>query len=332
MYYFSLKHYLAIALCFVLYLTSFVSFALQQTPPSPGGSISSSPGSPTDVSAIAGNASAVISFTAPSSDGGSTITGYIVTSSGGQTAFGTASPITMTGLANGTTYTFTVSAFNNSGTGTASTASNNVTPMANISIPVYNGWNLLGNGFNNHISVASLFNNPSQILSVWKWDNTYSKWFYYSPSLSANSLSTYTSNQGYEVLNFINPGDGFWINAASNFTLQMPSGTAITNNNFLSTGSLALQSGWSLISIGQTKTPSSFNNGLSITPPTAGAIPNNLNSIWAWDSVNAAWFFYSPNLDSTGNLTSYVKNQGYETFTSSGLSVGMGFWVSMPAH
>src|SRR5207237_993690 len=38
------------------------------------------PGAPTGVSAIAGTASARVSFTAPVSNGGSTITGYIVTS------------------------------------------------------------------------------------------------------------------------------------------------------------------------------------------------------------------------------------------------------------
>ncbi|MGO8943543.1 MAG: fibronectin type III domain-containing protein [Syntrophobacteraceae bacterium] len=76
------------------------------------------PGSPTDVTAKAGNASATVSFTPPASDGGSPITSYIVTSSpGGITASGPRSPITVKGLTNGTSYTFTVQAINKIGTG-----------------------------------------------------------------------------------------------------------------------------------------------------------------------------------------------------------------------
>ncbi|MCG6551270.1 MAG: fibronectin type III domain-containing protein [Candidatus Magnetominusculus sp. LBB02] len=87
------------------------------------------PGAPTSVTATPGNAQAAVSFTAPSSNGGSTITGYKVTSNpGGVTAAGTSSPITVSGLTNGTAYTFTVQAANAIGTGTPSAASNSVTP------------------------------------------------------------------------------------------------------------------------------------------------------------------------------------------------------------
>jgi trimeric autotransporter adhesin len=86
------------------------------------------PGAPTIVTATAGNAQASVTFTAPVSDGGSTITGYTVTSNpGGITGNGSASPIIVTGLSN-TAYTFTVTATNANGTGAASSASNSVTP------------------------------------------------------------------------------------------------------------------------------------------------------------------------------------------------------------
>ena len=87
------------------------------------------PNAPTNVSATAGNAQATVSFTAPTNDGGSSITGYTVTSNPGSlTATGSASPITVTGLTNGTSYTFTVKATNAVGDSSASGASSSVTP------------------------------------------------------------------------------------------------------------------------------------------------------------------------------------------------------------
>jgi uncharacterized protein (TIGR02145 family) len=94
------------------------------------------PGSPTIGTATAGNAQAIITFTAPGSNGGSVITGYTVTSNPGNiTGTGSASPITVTGLTNGTAYTFTVTATNAIGTSVASTASNSVTPTAPSTAP-----------------------------------------------------------------------------------------------------------------------------------------------------------------------------------------------------
>ncbi len=91
------------------------------------------PDAPTAVSATAGNRMAVVSFTAPDSNG-SKITTYMVTSSpdakhpNGVTAKGSKSPITVKGLINGTSYTFTVTAKNQIGTGPASAPSSPVTP------------------------------------------------------------------------------------------------------------------------------------------------------------------------------------------------------------
>jgi len=98
------------------------------------GAASGLPGAPTLVTATAGVLQALVSFTAPESDGGSPITLYTATSNPGnitgtltQAGSGT---ITVTGLNYGTAYTFTVTATNATGTSEASAASNSVTPLA----------------------------------------------------------------------------------------------------------------------------------------------------------------------------------------------------------
>ncbi|MGG6311824.1 S-layer homology domain-containing protein [Paenibacillus macerans] len=91
------------------------------------------PGAPTAVTAWAGSGKATVSFTAPADDGGSLITGYIVTASpGGITATGNGTTITIAGLRNGTEYTFTVKAVNRAGSGPESAPSNAVTPHSSI--------------------------------------------------------------------------------------------------------------------------------------------------------------------------------------------------------
>ena len=87
------------------------------------------PGAPTIGTATAANAQASVTFTAPSGNGGSAVTGYTVTSSPGDfTSSGASSPLVVTGLTNGTAYTFTVTATNSIGTGAASSATGSVTP------------------------------------------------------------------------------------------------------------------------------------------------------------------------------------------------------------
>ena len=102
------------------------------------------PGAPTAVTAVAGNGTAQVSFTAPASTGGSAITGYTVTSNpGALTATAASSPITLASLTNGTAYTFTVTATNANGTGSASAASNSVTPLQPNQAPTIAGTPLL---------------------------------------------------------------------------------------------------------------------------------------------------------------------------------------------
>ena len=87
------------------------------------------PGSPTHVNATAGNAAVALTWNAPSSNGGSAITGYVITfSRGSRINLANVTSDTVKGLTNGVTYTFSVAAVNAVGTG-SSTSSNSVTPV-----------------------------------------------------------------------------------------------------------------------------------------------------------------------------------------------------------
>ncbi len=87
------------------------------------------PGAPSGVSAVAGVSSATVTWTVPTSTGGSAITGYVVVPSAGPSvSTGDVTSQLVTGLTAGISYRFTVAAVNAVGTGPASAPSNAVTP------------------------------------------------------------------------------------------------------------------------------------------------------------------------------------------------------------
>ena len=92
------------------------------------------PGAPTQVAAIAGNASATITWAAPADTGSFPVTNYEVrsTPTGGKSCLVTTLTCTITGLTNGTAYSFETRALNGAGWGPWSTPSNTVTPIAPV--------------------------------------------------------------------------------------------------------------------------------------------------------------------------------------------------------
>jgi len=96
-------------------------------------------GAPTGVTGTASGTSVSLSWTAPTSNGGTAITDYTVQYSSDGTTYttfsrsaSTATSATVTGLTRGTAYTFKVAAVNSLGAGTYSTASSSITPPVTV--------------------------------------------------------------------------------------------------------------------------------------------------------------------------------------------------------
>jgi len=105
------------------------------------------PGAPTAIKAVSGDASATVTWTAPSNRGGSAVASYKVTAAdstvparGGQTCTWTtgAFSCTVAGLTNGDSYTFTVTATNSVGTGGVSVASAAIIPAVTVPSAITN--------------------------------------------------------------------------------------------------------------------------------------------------------------------------------------------------
>jgi large repetitive protein len=111
------------------------------------------PDAPTSLSAAYGNAQATLSWTAPASNGGATVTNYTIQFSSdagdswstfSRTASSSTSA-TVTGLTNGTSYVFRVAAVNNVGSSAFSNTSSAVTPRTTPTAPT-SLTAVLGNG------------------------------------------------------------------------------------------------------------------------------------------------------------------------------------------
>ena len=196
-------------------------------------------------------------------------------------------------------------------------------------------WNLLGNSMNAMLTVADIFNDTSKVNTVWKWMPATRRWAFYTPSMNDGGAA-YAASKSYDFLTTINGGEGYWVNANSAFSVSIPGGSAVNAIYFQDKPVIAqnkLLQGWNLIAIGDNLMPSDFNKQMSTTLPTQqGVIPENITTLWAWDSVLSSWYFYAPSMESSGVLGSYITSKGYLDFSLKGktLDPTTGFWVNKP--
>jgi cyclophilin family peptidyl-prolyl cis-trans isomerase len=189
------------------------------------------------------------------------------------------------------------------------------------------GWNLLGNGSDAPLTVASMFADAQRFVTVWKWvaGSTGGVWAFYSPVLAAQGgsiLSDYAAGKGYQVLQSIDAGEGYWLNVAANQagSINQPYGNAVTT----ATLNTSLKSGWNLAAIGTTAS----------AKQVCAAQTSGVTSLWAWDNAQSKWFFYAPNLDAQAGtvLSDYILSKSYLDFSAQAkpLGFGQGFWVNRP--
>lgn len=213
---------------------------------------------------------------------------------------------------------------------TTTTASTTTTTLAGgTAANLVSGWNLLGNGLSGAITVSSTFGDQSLVSTVWKWIASSGAWAFYTPALSDGGAA-YAAGKGYAFLSTISGGEGFWVNAKGPFTLQL-SGNSVPTTTFADsvTGN-ALPQGWSLIAIGDNKTPWEFANTITANPPPTGQVATSVTTLWAWDASWTNWYFYAPSLVNAGTQAAYIAGKGYLDFGTKTLGNGTGFWVNKP--
>lgn len=183
------------------------------------------------------------------------------------------------------------------------------------------GWNLVGNGTNAMIDVATTFADTNKFVSVWKWIAAQSAWGFNAPTLAAQGstvLADYAALKGYQLLTTIASGEGFWVNA------KQAGSVNVTNGNVIGIPALGstLVKGWNLVSVGESASPKQF----------CDAQTGGVTTLWAWEASGSAWYFYAPSLDANGGLAAYIASKGYLDFTARGktLGPGVGFWVNKP--
>ena len=259
------------------------------------------PSAPIIGTATGGNGQAAVTFTAPTSNGGSPIVGYTVTSNpaGGTDSNAGTGNLThvITGLANGMAYAFTVVAINSAGASLASAPSNGVIP-AKISQDISFGASpTLVVGSSGIVSATGgASGNTVTLNSI-------------TPAICTIAGNTVTALAAGTCSVSANQAGNASYSAAPQVTQNI--GVGQTTETILH-----LDVGWNLI-----------GNGSSGLLDVAGAFGDSAktNTVWKWIANFAKWAFYSPVLVGQA-LNDYATGKGYDVLTT--INGGEGFWVN----
>lgn len=180
------------------------------------------------------------------------------------------------------------------------------------------GFNLIGNASTSSFNVATWFGDQTTVFSVWKWLADVGNWAFYTP-IYADGGAAYAASKGYGVLTTINPGEGFWVNASTAFSLEPRVAALLSSSAFQPGGSNPLVYGWNLVATGDNKTPSGFRDAIT---------PTGVISLWEWNIEQQKWYFYTPLISDPSALSAYIQSHGYLEFGLRTLVPTTGFWVN----
>ncbi len=180
------------------------------------------------------------------------------------------------------------------------------------SLDIKPGWNLL------NLPIDPTNKAPQQLLaqlkkykSVWSWNAGEKKWRVY---LAEQDSQTYAQDKGFDVLQSISAGEGFWVQS-----IEQETQTLTIEGQSPASDVHQLVAGWNLIGLKSdgTVTVSSLLNTLV----TSGI---NAKSLWAWDTTNGKWKVHIPSYSDT-QLNDYIS-KGFSALTQ--VTSTEGFWVN----
>ena len=108
------------------------------------------------------------------------------------------------------TYAVTLTIWDDGGNSATTTQTLVVSDESLQTLTLSSGWNLVG--AQTQIDMETTFSNQTQCMSVWKWQD--SNWAVYLPAENDGGAA-YAQAKGFFLLEQINPGEGFWVNATT---------------------------------------------------------------------------------------------------------------------
>lgn len=170
------------------------------------------------------------------------------------------------------------------------------------------GWNLIALPLTPpDPAVKAVINDISaQVISVWKWNGA--TWAVYLAPPVTDDGAQYAIDKGFDPLQNLDAGEGFWVNANSPATFKY---TGLSPAN----AALTLSQGWNLVGL---KTMKDIPVG-DIAYPSGTSII----SLWAW--IGSNWSVTLPPNPDGG--ASYAASKGFSLLQT--ISPGQGFWVNV---